>query len=704
MPRFSIVVPAFNAQATLAETLDAVLGQEWDDWECIVVDDGSDDGTGAIAAGYATRDPRIHMVSQTNAGSAGAYNSGVAQASGDFVVVCSADDLLLPQHLAEMSRAIDAAGYDIYTSNGFYLRSDGSRDVVYEPREIPDSLTLADLIRNCFYSVGAAYRRGLFDAVGGYRLDVYGEDYDFWLRAMAKGARHRYLSTPLSLHRVGPAQKSADLETVYRSDIRLVTDLRRSMRLSAEEEAAVEECVGIRQRYLARMKGRPAVQRLRTRCMDLATVVLGRDRINRLSRRMRASLRPVAAGSTPTSPRTPRRQGRRGRLRVLVIPSWYPSPDQPTAGIFIRQQVDALARHADAAVLYVREADRELTPRVAVEGTTTVARAQLEMPPTSHTVPGRARAIATNLFNKLYRYPRTGLAAFESLQDSWGTPDIVHVQALWPAAMIACAIKRRHGIPYVVTEHSEEYLAASERRLVRTPGAVPILLRPLARGASRTIAVSRFLADRLVELGLAVDPLVIPNLVPVTTPSPMPSTERHMIAHVSIMGPAKNLGALLQAVDRLRGRRTDFLLRLIGDGESRAGLEQLAAAHGLDDVVQFTGRVPAEEIHELLADSAFTVVSSTHETFSVVAAESLMCGRPVLSTRCGGPEEFITPQVGRLIDAGSVDALVEGIDWMLDHFQEFDPEALHHYAAERFSPEVVAGRIMQTYREVLGDA
>ena len=83
-----------------------------------------------------------------------------------------------------------------------------------------------------------------------------------------------------------------------------------------------------------------------------------------------------------------------------------------------------------------------------------------------------------------------------------------------------------------------------------------------------------------------------------------------------------------------------------------------------------------------LTDSAFTVVSSTHETFSVIAAESLMCGRPVLSTRCGGPEEFITPEVGQLIDAGSVDALVDGLDWMLDHFNEFDPDSLHEYAAD----------------------
>ena len=149
--------------------------------------------------------------------------------------------------------------------------------------------------------------------------------------------------------------------------------------------------------------------------------------------------------------------------------------------------------------------------------------------------------------------------------------------------------------------------------------------------------MSRFLAARLVALGLASDPVVIPNVVPPSVPAPTARRKPHVIAHVSIMGPAKNLGALLQRVGALRRRRSDFELRLIGDGESRAGLEQLAGTLGLGDIVRFVGRVPAADIPAHLAEAAFTVVSSTHETFSVSAAESLMCGRPVLSTRCGGP-------------------------------------------------------------------
>lgn len=372
--------------------------------------------------------------------------------------------------------------------------------------------------------------------------------------------------------------------------------------------------------------------------------------------------------------------------RVLVIASWYPSADAPTAGIFIRQQVDALSDECEVTVLHVDAARCASGPAAIVEDGVAVLRSAID---------------ATSPPARFFTYRRAGLEAFERLCETWGTPDIIHVQALWPAALIARAINRRYGIPYVVTEHSEEYLAQSERRLVRTPGMLPLVLRPLARGASRTIAVSRFLGDRLVELGLARDPVVIPNVVPLLDASPLASATPHVIAHVSVMGPAKNLPGLLHAVDRLRSRRADFALRLAGDGERRAEAEALAASLGLGGIVEFVGTKSADKVRELFAESAFTVISSTHETFSVVAAESLMCGRPVLSTRCGGPEEFITPDVGRLVDNNDVDALVDGLDWMLDHHADFDPQALHEYASKRFAPDVVANQVLAVYRSVL---
>ncbi|MEO7295731.1 MAG: glycosyltransferase family A protein [Candidatus Limnocylindria bacterium] len=294
-PRFSVVVPAYQASETLAETLDAILAQSYHNWECVVVDDGSTDATLQIASGYAERDHRIRAVHQDNRGTAGAYNAGVSAAIGDFIVICSADDILLPEHLARMSSFIEAeTGYDIYSTNGYFWVPGESQALCYGAGqgEVVHSLELRDLIHRCFYGVGAAYRRDLFAAVGGYRVGVYGEDYDFWLRALAGGARHRYLPEALSLHRISAQQKSAQLDTVFRSDIRLVSDLRREFTLSAVDSLAVDESICERERLIAQLHQPWGLYRnaLRPAAKRIAHRLLGGARTRHLYRVLRSTV------------------------------------------------------------------------------------------------------------------------------------------------------------------------------------------------------------------------------------------------------------------------------------------------------------------------------------------------------------------------------------------------------------------------------
>jgi glycosyltransferase involved in cell wall biosynthesis len=282
VPRFSVVVPAYNAESTLRETLDAVLAQRFDDWESIVVDDGSTDATLRIAREYAERDSGFRVVSQTNSGTAGAYNTGVSAATGEFVVLCSADDVLLPEHLATMDAFIrEKSGYDIYSTNGFYWREDGSRELVYENGALADSADLARVAWECFYGVGAAYRRELFDRVGGYRVGIFGEDYDFWLRAMAQGALHRYLSAPLSLHRVSTTQKSASPMRTCRSDIRILSDLLQDPALSEEQRAAIIAGLGHRRQILQELRLARVKTPLYRAWVDVAGRIVGEDKAKR---------------------------------------------------------------------------------------------------------------------------------------------------------------------------------------------------------------------------------------------------------------------------------------------------------------------------------------------------------------------------------------------------------------------------------------
>ena len=245
MPRFSVVVPAYNATGTLAETLDAVFAQEFEDWECVVVDDGSTDDSASIVEEYCRRDDRFHLIRQQNAGTAGAYRTGLAAAEADLLVICAADDLLLPEHLEVMDEFIaENPEYEIYSSNGEYFDHESrTRRVVYvEPEwQRERSLSFEQLVANCFFSVGAVFRRQVLDTTGGHRAGVYVDDYDLWLRAMMRGARHRYTPRILSVHRVSDFQQTANLPRVFESNVEVLENLLTDASIQPTQRAVVEE-------------------------------------------------------------------------------------------------------------------------------------------------------------------------------------------------------------------------------------------------------------------------------------------------------------------------------------------------------------------------------------------------------------------------------------------------------------------------------
>jgi hypothetical protein len=108
-PKVTIVVPAYNATATLPATMDSLLAQSFHDFEIVLVDDGATDGTAELCAGYARAEPRVRVVAQSNRGLAGARNTGIAAARGRYIGFCDADDLWCEGKLAAHVAHLDSA-------------------------------------------------------------------------------------------------------------------------------------------------------------------------------------------------------------------------------------------------------------------------------------------------------------------------------------------------------------------------------------------------------------------------------------------------------------------------------------------------------------------------------------------------------------------------------------------------------------------
>ncbi|MCS6813258.1 MAG: glycosyltransferase [Cyanobacteria bacterium] len=102
MPLVSVVIPAYNAEKCLAETLTSVLAQTYEHLEVLVVNDGSTDGTADLASQIMLRDRRLKVITQSNAGAAAARNTGIRHAQGEYIAPIDADDLWHPQAIEKM--------------------------------------------------------------------------------------------------------------------------------------------------------------------------------------------------------------------------------------------------------------------------------------------------------------------------------------------------------------------------------------------------------------------------------------------------------------------------------------------------------------------------------------------------------------------------------------------------------------------------
>ena len=186
--KFSILIPCFNLAPWIRVCLDSVRSQTCDDWECVIVDDGSTDGTSDILDGYAKGDPRLRVIHQANAGVGAARNAALAAARGEWILFLDGDDVLSPVALGRVSEAF-AAHPGAQAVRFGYERFEGSWSAggaAGTPRPtLMDVSRLVSMKALRSYLWQFAFRR---EAVEGLRFTRYrrGEDRLFVVEALLK--------------------------------------------------------------------------------------------------------------------------------------------------------------------------------------------------------------------------------------------------------------------------------------------------------------------------------------------------------------------------------------------------------------------------------------------------------------------------------------------------------------------------------------
>lgn len=218
MPSVSVIMPAYDVAAYIGEAIQSVIAQTFADWELIIVDDGSRDESGAIAASYAACDTRIRVVRQENAGLSAARNHAMRLSQSELIAILDSDDLWHPEFLASQVALLQQyPEIDIVTGNAWNLGGwrDGSPWCPHpDPRPQP---SLVEILRDeQAVFIMSVVRRRVFDAIGGFDETLRSnEDYHFWLRAALAGFRFVRNDRPLGYYRRRESSLSA-------SDVRMM--------------------------------------------------------------------------------------------------------------------------------------------------------------------------------------------------------------------------------------------------------------------------------------------------------------------------------------------------------------------------------------------------------------------------------------------------------------------------------------------------
>lgn len=383
-------------------------------------------------------------------------------------------------------------------------------------------------------------------------------------------------------------------------------------------------------------------------------------------------------------------------MKVLILPSWYPNNAQDSNGVFFRDQAIALA-HAghDVSLLAIKLRSVRTLFNVNSEKYKSYENDEGVKTYRKQVWAAFPRIPYGNYF--LMKSATTRL--FKQFVSQYGLPDIIHAHALVYAGVIASELGKKYNIPVVLTEHSTGFARGIYRaRELRQASAA-------VRHVAYRIAVSEPFSE-LLEQKLGEKWTYLPNIVADRFSTTVlrknkPKSTNHVLLNLALMTAKKGQKYLLQATLLLKNRGIRVELWLAGDGPIRAELEEHTAELGLSNQVKFLGMINPSDVPDLMKKTDLLVVSSDYETFGVVAAEALMLGKPVVATKCGGPESIVKEGDGLLVAPRDPCALADGMQKVLEHLTDYDPMQISWRAHERFGARSVAAQLTEIYSKAL---
>lgn len=372
-------------------------------------------------------------------------------------------------------------------------------------------------------------------------------------------------------------------------------------------------------------------------------------------------------------------------MKILLLTHSYPDENSGWRGLFIREQALALSREHDVIVVYFKVDYSRFGPFLKYS-----FRKKEDAHLTEYTLTTCRSFPVINQWKYLsdtYRFIKREILAGNKI-------DIVHSHLSYPAGFLGTIIQKKLKIPNIVTEHS--WITNYFRSPVHK-----ISVHYTLKNACAIIAVSNVLSDNIKRF-YNRKTNVIPNVV--NTDSFQPAMAKNTgTLNIGMLGGMgnylKGFDVMLNAVSLLNDM--DLKVHIGGTGKYLAEYKEMVTRLGISDKCIFYGEIKREKKSDFYANLDVYVMSSRLETFGVVVVEAMASGLPVISTRCGGPEEIITPETGMLVENANPSCLADAIRTFREKPGQFDRNFIRKYAVDNYGQQAFVKKITALYIDVL---
>jgi len=374
-------------------------------------------------------------------------------------------------------------------------------------------------------------------------------------------------------------------------------------------------------------------------------------------------------------------------MNILIVSDGVPKPDRKMMGLFAFDQAKALAAKGHkvcVAAINLRSFryKRKHGFTKSVCDGVTIYEYSLPVGGVSFFLYQR---IACTCLSYLYK---------KILKDG-NKPDVVHAHFF---DMICCAanVKKKFGYKLVGTEHYSKFIKKDFEKRSQ-------LIKRASKGyknVDRLFAVSNSLAD-VTRNECQKEAYVVHNIVDSNTFTVPKRKIRHGgITFVSVgrLSEEKNFPLLIDAFSEACKIRQDICLEIYGAGELKDSLEDQIKASGVSDNITLCGFADRTKLAASFESADCFILLSSYETFGVVYIEALASGVPVIATRCGGPEDFVSEKNGILVDCNNKEQALAAILKMCDCYESYDAQSISEDIKRRFSPDAIVSQLEQHYQ------